>query len=164
MLTTGKVKELREMAIKFPSSIIVESDLMLGLLDEIERLQAQAAVMSTLINQVGNIMSIHAHRCPLHPYTNYSSSEEHLAEYRNVMNTCVSFDVTNAGREMLERIRKLEAVVKEAKVIAKWMKWWLNEDLCDCDTYHICGRPQRERELQSFEQALAELEKGDGKQ
>jgi hypothetical protein len=58
------------------------------------------------------------------------------------------------------RIKKLEAVVEAAKVLAKWMQWWLDENLCECDGIHTCGRTQREQELNKFRQALAELEEG----
>lgn len=58
----------------------------------------------------------------------------------------------------LQRVRKLEAVVEASKILAKWMQWWLDENLCECNGIHICGRTQREQELNEFKKALAELE------
>ncbi len=38
-----------------------------------------------LLAQARNILALHASRCPLHPFTNYSGCEDHLGEYRRVM-------------------------------------------------------------------------------
>lgn len=41
--------------------------------------------LEQLCKRAAAVMSFHAGRCPLHPNTNYSGCEEHLAEYRSVI-------------------------------------------------------------------------------
>jgi hypothetical protein len=51
----------------------------------------------------------------------------------------------------------VQGELREAlKIGIKWMRNWLNEDLCDCDGLgHICGKDQRRREVEQMEAALA---------
>jgi hypothetical protein len=59
-----------------------------GVLGKIDTALARLTAISAqaeLLKRATNIMSFHAGRCPLHPNTNYSGSEEHLSEYRNVV-------------------------------------------------------------------------------
>lgn len=45
-------------------------------------------------------------------------------------------------------------IVDAAKLAAKWMKQWLDDDLCDCGDIHICGRIERIKELRQIEKAI----------
>lgn len=38
----------------------------------------------------------------------------------------------------------------------KWMSWWLEENECDCEGAHICGRSSREQELVQMQSAINE--------
>lgn len=47
------------------------------------------------------------------------------------------------------------ALRKAAKLGEKWMNWWLQQNECECDGDHVCGRPERQRELDQIRAALA---------
>lgn len=49
-------------------------------------------------------------------------------------------------------------IIEAAKKGAEWMKWWLQNEECDCDMDHICGKPARRRELREIEEAIAKEE------
>ena len=52
-------------------------------------------------------------------------------------------------KEKNEQLREMVAIG------AKWMEWWLNEDMCDCEgIYHTCGRDERKKELERMKQVL----------
>jgi hypothetical protein len=54
-------------------------------IDEYERLKNENDRKDELLKRARYIMDFHASRCPLHPHTNHSGCEEHLAEYRNII-------------------------------------------------------------------------------
>lgn len=41
---------------------------------------------------------------------------------------------------------------------AKWMRWWIEEQYCDCEGEHFCGLPQRRKELEKIEALLQSTE------
>lgn len=46
-------------------------------------------------------------------------------------------------------------LLKAAKAGAKWMRWWLDQNECDCPPEgHICGYLDRKWELEKIEQAI----------
>ena len=49
-------------------------------------------------------------------------------------------------------------LLSAAKTGAKWMRWWLEENECDCEGSHICGRTERMRELEQMERVIARHE------
>lgn len=56
-----------------------------------------------------------------------------------------------AGRDSSE-------LLSAAKTGAKWMRWWLEQDECECEYGHTCGKPERTRELEQMEAAIAKAE------
>ena len=45
-------------------------------------------------------------------------------------------------------------ILQAAKKGAAWMRWWINHNECDCDGDHICGLPDRLKELREVETAI----------
>ena len=58
------------------------------------------------------------------------------------------------GREASE----LHELLSAAKTGANWMRWWLEQDECDCEYGHTCGKNERVRELEQMERAIAKAE------
>jgi hypothetical protein len=57
--------------------------------------------------------------------------------------------LTPADTEQLVRLRDAAAVA------LKWMDWWLDSELCECDGYgHVCGKDQRKREADALRNVL----------
>jgi hypothetical protein len=57
-------------------------------------------------------------------------------------------------------------LLEAAKLAAKWMEFWLDEDECDCDgeggvAHGQCGKDARTRELNEIKAAIA-LEEANG--
>ena len=52
-----------------------------------------------------------------------------------------------------------DKLLTAAKICASWMRWWLDEYECDCIDGHICGRRERELELQKIETAISDYER-----
>ncbi|GEM_PF-4290586 len=52
---------------------------------------------------------------------------------------------------------QIKLMLNAAQTIANWMQWWLNENECDCIDGHICGRIERQKELDEFYRALNEF-------
>jgi len=57
-----------------------------------------------------------------------------------------------------EMVAAMQAVLDAAKVIAKWMEFWLHEDLCECEDTHSCGKLERRAELLSYHDAVDAME------
>jgi len=55
----------------------------------------------------------------------------------------------------------VQRVLDAAKVIAKWMEFWLHEDLCECEDTHSCGKLERRAELLSYHDAVDAMEVSD---
>jgi len=53
---------------------------------------------------------------------------------------------------------ELNDLLSAAKVGAKWMRWWLEQNECECEYGHTCGKTERMRELAQMEAAIAEAE------
>jgi hypothetical protein len=49
----------------------------------------------------------------------------------------------------------LDDLLCAAKVGAKWMEWWLDQNECECEHGHTCGRPERLAELRQIKEAIA---------
>lgn len=45
-----------------------------------------------------------------------------------------------------------------AKSCAKWMRWWIDQNDCDCEGIHVCGLIERSRELEGLERIIGEME------
>jgi hypothetical protein len=58
------------------------------------------------------------------------------------------------GREASE----LHGLLSAAKTGAKWMRWWLEQNECECEYGHTCGKTERMRELEEMEAAIAKAE------
>jgi len=50
------------------------------------------------------------------------------------------------------------SLLDAAKQAAKWMRWWLDQDECDCEGDHQCGKPERHRELEALELEITKAE------
>ena len=60
-----------------------------------------------------------------------------------------------------QKVAAMQAVLDAAKVIAKWMEFWLHEDLCECEDTHSCGKLERRAELLSYHDAVDAMEVSD---
>jgi len=49
-------------------------------------------------------------------------------------------------------------LLSAAKTGAHWMRWWLEQNECECEYGHICGRNERERELKEIEGVIAKYD------
>lgn len=54
--------------------------------------------------------------------------------------------------EAQEQVRELTRLVG---IGAKWIKWWLAENPCECEQGHTCGKYERQKELDAMDAALA---------
>lgn len=45
-------------------------------------------------------------------------------------------------------------LVEALESTGKWMEFWLEEDLCDCEGAHICGKTERRNELAIIKELL----------
>jgi len=46
-------------------------------------------------------------------------------------------------------------LVAAAETAARWMQWWLDQDVCECEgPEHACGRTERERELENLRREI----------
>lgn len=53
---------------------------------------------------------------------------------------------------------ELNDLLSAAKTGAKWMRWWLEQDECECEYGHTCGKLERMCELEQMEAAIAKAE------
>lgn len=80
-------------------------------------------------------------------------------------------ELTVEGKRIMEQIgeygsscpqQKTEDIFDDllsaAKTGAKWMRWWLEQDECECEYGHTCGKNERLRELKQIEAAIAAAE------
>jgi len=51
----------------------------------------------------------------------------------------------------------VRAMVEQSVIAAKWMQWWLDNNECDCEEYHICGRTERKRELEALRESIQKV-------
>ena len=73
-----------------------------------------------------------------------------LQFYRELMrNAATALAASNAERE------RLLELVRVARPVVERMRSMLIGDSCGCDEYHVCGRPQAEREIAAYDAALA---------
>jgi hypothetical protein len=51
-------------------------------------------------------------------------------------------------------------LLEAAKKGAEWMRWWIAQGGCECESGHSCGLSERKKELEEIEAAIqaAELE------
>ncbi len=56
---------------------------------------------------------------------------------------------------MMQQYRDLLAA---AKTGAQWMRWWLDQDECECEYGHSCGKIARMAELKEIERAITAAE------
>lgn len=54
----------------------------------------------------------------------------------------------NSHSELLEALKKTTA----------WMQWWLDQNECECEQGHTCGKTQRQNDLDSANAAIAKAE------
>lgn len=54
---------------------------------------------------------------------------------------------------------KLAETIEAASLAAKWMRWWIDQDGCECDQSHTCGKNERIRELEYIEHVIDEARK-----
>jgi len=52
-------------------------------------------------------------------------------------------------------------LLEAAKKGAAWMRWWIAQAECDCESGHSCGLPERKRDLAEIEAAIREVEPED---
>lgn len=61
--------------------------------------------------------------------------------------------------EKINNPTEFDDLVSAAKIGAKWMQEWINNNVCDCETVHICGQPERILELKQIIEAIIKAEK-----
>lgn len=54
-----------------------------------------------------------------------------------------------------DAMARTELLEEALRTTTQWMTWWLNQEVCDYDTTHICGLPDRRDELERAQYALA---------
>lgn len=59
--------------------------------ESVKKLRINTEKSTQLLKRAMDIMDFHSARCPLNPKTNFSGSEEHLSEYRKVMDEIKNF-------------------------------------------------------------------------
>ena len=52
----------------------------------------------------------------------------------------------------------LKDLLSAAKMGAKWMEQWLDDNECECEGGHFCGRDERMNELRIMKKAIAHFE------
>lgn len=50
------------------------------------------------------------------------------------------------------------ALLSAAKTGAKWMEWWLDQQECECEGGHFCGKDERMNELRIMKRDIAAFE------
>lgn len=58
--------------------------------------------------------------------------------------------------ETQAKLEKAEKVIETQGLSVKWMKWWLDNQECDCESVHVCGKTERIHEFKQIELALAD--------
>lgn len=51
-------------------------------------------------------------------------------------------------------------ILEAAKKGAEWMRWWVANSECDCETGHSCGLTERKQELEEIERTIKAEEEG----
>jgi len=89
----------------------------------------------------------------------YSRQPDSEDDHRSIVGSLVKEWWGNRGitsstfdRQGMARIELLEEALQTT---TQWMTWWLNQEVCDCDTTHTCGLPDRRGELARAQAALA---------
>ncbi len=49
-------------------------------------------------------------------------------------------------------------LLEATKKGAEWMRWWIEQAECDCESGHSCGLPERKKELEEIEAAIQAVE------
>lgn len=55
----------------------------------------------------------------------------------------------------LELAEQRAALLAALQVSMRWMEWWLSHDLCECEGNHVCGKTERQAELDGCRAAIA---------
>lgn len=63
------------------------------------------------------------------------------------------------GRILTARRRQKE-LIESAEVCANWMQRWLDQEECECEYGHSCGKAERARELARLYNAIEAMRKG----
>ena len=62
-----------------------------------------------------------------------------------------------ANQIIIDNFEQIGRMSEALEIGIKWMEWWINQEFCDCDEYgHICGKPERKKELEQMKKALSE--------
>lgn len=59
--------------------------------------------------------------------------------------------------EIIAACNMLPELIEALELSSGWMKWWLDNNECDCEMDHICGKPERQRELNAINELLAKV-------
>lgn len=75
---------------------------------------------------------------------------------------CECWPCTIVDQEHREELLKNARLIASApdlldalQVTTKWMEWWLSNDICECEGSHVCGKPDRQEELDAARSAIA---------
>ncbi len=67
-----------------------------------------------------------------------------------------AIDNADSFADEIARLEQQRDELLAAAVIgARWMRFWIDDDLCDCDGEHHCGRTERRKELTVMEASIA---------
>jgi hypothetical protein len=58
---------------------------------------------------------------------------------------------TKMFQESLKQLAELKVAASKS---AKWMQWWLDQNECECDGLHTCGKLERRLELEELKKLL----------
>ena len=86
--------------------------------------------------------------------TNFTDGKELPKSYDYVMSRVKTLIEADRAERDDENQRLREGL----SVVVKWMDWWLSENECGCDEYHVCGKPERQLELELMKKALTPTE------
>lgn len=97
-------------------------------------------------------------------FTDLSKSEKKSEKKRYEVNIgkfgCYYYDNKKNKELPIEHVANLlnnrNELIKAAKIGANWLQHWLDEDECCCDGTHICGRYQKQRELDRMNHVISE--------
>lgn len=85
----------------------------------------------------------------------------------NIMHRCERWAEPVVGREHhaswfqavnhpdMNLIAAAPDLLESLQVTVKWMEWWLSQQICECEADHVCGKKERQQELDNARSAIA---------
>jgi hypothetical protein len=87
--------------------------------------------------------------------TNAPGESQEVAINRFKFTASIKPIIDEWRKEVEKRDEAIKKLVEALTDGTKWMKWWLDQEICDCDEYgHHCGKTERRAELKMMNEAL----------